>query len=95
MKGYVNDVAAISRAIGDRVTIFGNLDPVGVLQNGSTRELAVDIERQVSGGRLARGFVLSTASPVTPGTPLARVRKFLELGRRLDAVSTPAPAGRR
>ena len=94
MKGYVNDVTAISRAIGDRVTIFGNVDPVGVLQNASARELSVEVERQIAGGRQARGFVLSTASPITPGTPLARVRKVLELGRRLGA-SASAPAGRR
>jgi hypothetical protein len=34
---------------------------------------------------LVRCLVISTASPITPSTPLARVQKFLELGRRMGA----------
>ncbi len=81
MKGFVNDTAEIARRIGGRTTFFSNIDPVAVLQNGTDAGLAAEIRRQVEAGRRARGFILSTASPITPGTPLARVRKFLELGR--------------
>jgi uroporphyrinogen decarboxylase len=81
MKGFVNDTAEIARRIGDRVTLFANIDPVGILQNGADADLAAEIRRQVQAGRAARGFIISTASPITPATPLARVRRFLELGR--------------
>jgi len=37
----------------------------------------------VDHGHAARGLILSTASPITPSTPLARVQKFLELGRQI------------
>lgn len=83
MKGYVNEVGEIARRIGDRVSLFGNLDPVGVLQDGSDAEMEAEIVRQARAGRQARGFLISTGSPITPSTPLARVRKFLELSRRL------------
>ena len=48
-------------------------------------EINAEITRQVEAGRSARGFLLSTASPITPATPLARVQRFLELGRQLGA----------
>jgi len=84
MKGFVNDTAEIARRIGDRMTLFSNIDPVEVLQNGSDADLEAEIRRQVEAGRAARGFVISTASPITPSTPLARVQRFLELGRNVE-----------
>ena len=81
MKGYVNDIAEIAAAVGDRVSLFGNVDPVGVLQDGNDGLLCREVERQVAAGRQARGFVLCTGSPITPRTPLRRVQRFLELGR--------------
>ena len=85
MKGFVNDMAEIARRIGDRMTLFSNIDPVAVLQNGSDAQLEAEIRRQLDAGRSARGFVLSTASPITPSTPLARVQRFLALGRQIGA----------
>ncbi len=82
MKGFVNDTAEIARRIGDRMTLFSNIDPVAVLQNGTDAALEAEIRRQAEAGRRARGFILSTASPITPSTPLARVQRFLELGRQ-------------
>ena len=81
MKGYVNDTAEIARRVGDRMALFSNLDPVAVLQNGTDRELAAELSRQVQAARPARGFLLSPASPLTPATPLARVRRFIELAQ--------------
>ena len=82
MKGFVNDTAEIARRIGDRMTLLSNIDPVGVLQDGTEAALEKEIRRQVAAGSAARGFILSTAIPITPSTPLARVQRFLELGRR-------------
>lgn len=85
MKGYVNDTAEIARRIGDRMTLFSNIDPVGILQNGSDEALEAEIRKQFEAGRRARGFILSTASPITPQTPLARVRRFIELSRQIGS----------
>jgi uroporphyrinogen-III decarboxylase len=83
MKGFVNDTAEIARRIGDRMTLFSNIDPVAVLQDGTDADLDAEIRRQIEAGRAARGFILSTASPITPSTPLARVQRFLECGRQI------------
>ena len=79
MKGYTNDIHEIAESIGDRMTLFANIDPYWCLEKGTDEELAAEIARQAAAGRKARGFVLSPASPITPGTPLARVQRFIEL----------------
>ena len=89
MKGYVNDIADIAARIGDRVALFGNIDPVGILERGGDGDLEADIARQVAASRRARGFIISTGSPITPGTPLSRVRRFIELARKHGAEGIP------
>lgn len=91
MKGYTNDIAATAQRIGGRMTLCGNIDPIGVLQHGTDAELAAEVARQAQAGRLARGFILSTGSPLTPATPLSRVRRFLELGRAQPAACSGVP----
>jgi uroporphyrinogen-III decarboxylase len=82
MKNYVNDMGEIAETIGDRISLFGNLDPIRVLEKGTDEALRAEVKRQAKAGRKARGFIMCTGSPVTPRTPLARVQRFIELGRR-------------
>jgi len=82
MKGYVNDIGEAAQKIGQRISLFANVDPVGVLQGGTDAELEGEVRRQALAAKKARGFVMSTGSPITPATPLGRVRRFIELGRR-------------
>lgn len=81
MKGYVNDIGAIARRIGGRMSLFANIDPVGVIEQGTDDDLEREVARQVLAGRQARGFLLSPASPITPATPLRRVRRFIDVAR--------------
>ena len=91
MKGYVNDIDLICRTIGDRVTPFGNIDPVGVLQQGTDEQVESEVRRQIAAGTHARGFVVCTGSPITPATRLPRVQRFIELGRKCQpARESPA-----
>lgn len=82
MKNYTNDIERIAETIGKRIALFGNIDPIGVLQNGSNEDLAREVKRQAEAGKKCRGFIMCTGSPLTPSTPLSRVQKFLELGKR-------------
>ena len=83
MKNYVNDIVQIAGQIGERITLFGNIDPVRVLQDGTDGQLEDELRRQAQAARKSRGFIMSTGSPITPRTPLDRVRKFIELSRKL------------
>ena len=81
MKGYTNDIQSIARRVGRRVTLFGNIDPVGVLQDGTDAQLEAEIHRQTVAAKLARGFIMCTGSPITPSTSLQRMRRFIDLSR--------------
>lgn len=86
-KGFVIEIENIVRRVDGRCTVFGNVDTVGVLEQGSDDLLADEIRRQIEAGRRNGGrFVLSTGSPITPGTPLARVRRYAELARELERL---------
>jgi len=83
MKGYVNDIGEVARSIGNRVSLFGNIDPVNMLQNGTDAQLEAAMKLQAKAGATARGFIMCTGSPITPGTRLERVRRFIELGQNM------------
>lgn len=87
-KGFCIDIAEVVEQVRGRCAVLGNLDAIGVLQDGTEEELRAEIARQMAAGRRNGGrFVMSLGSPVTPGTPMARVRLYCdlahELGRRL------------
>jgi uroporphyrinogen-III decarboxylase len=86
-KGFAIDIEAIARRVKGRCALFGNLDAIGILQNGSEEALRVEIQRQLAAGRLNGGrFIMSTGSPITPETPVARVRRYTDLVRELGQV---------
>jgi uroporphyrinogen-III decarboxylase len=79
MKGYVNDLGEAARRIGDRMMLFGNINPYDHLERMADDQLEAILRRQAGAGRRARGFVMATGSPITMGTPLARVRRFIAM----------------
>jgi uroporphyrinogen-III decarboxylase len=87
MKNYTNDIGEVAERVGSRMTLFSNIDPVAVLQDGTDEQLAAEVCRQAAAGRAARGLVISTASPITPSTPLSRVRRFIELGQNASNMA--------
>lgn len=83
MKGYNNDISKIAELIGNKISLFGNIDPIGILQNGTDEQLEAEIRYQAEAGKKARGFIMSTGSPITPFTPVDRVRRFIELSKTI------------
>ena len=81
MKSYVNDLGDIASQIKGRTCLFGNIDPVGIVQKGTDEQLQEEIERQTRVGRSLGSFVVSTGSPITPLTPVERIRRFIEIAR--------------
>lgn len=83
MKGYVNDFEATARQINGRMCLFGNIDPVGVLEFGSDQLLYDTIAEQVRIGRQYGRYVTSTGSPITPKTSVSRMRRFIDIAHEL------------
>ena len=83
-KGFEIDIGDIVERVGGRCTVLGNLDSIGVLQNGTDEELRTEIRRQIEAGRKnGSRFIMSTGSPVTPSTPASRVRLYCDLVREM------------
>jgi len=83
MKRFTNDMGIAADALGDRMALFGNINPYDHLEQLSDKELESVMRKQAAEGRKARGFIMSTGSPITMDTPLSRVRKFIEIARSL------------
>lgn len=85
-KGFRIDIEDVVERVAGRCAVLGNLDAIDLLEHGSEAELRAEIARQIAAGRRNGGrFVMSLGSPVTPGTPVARVRRYCDLVRDLGS----------
>jgi uroporphyrinogen-III decarboxylase len=83
-KGFEINIEDVVERVQGRCTLFGNLDAVGILQDGTDEQLRAEISRQIAAGRRnGHRFVMSVGSPVTPGTSVERVRMFCDLAHEL------------
>lgn len=85
-KGFTIDVEDVVERAAGQCTVLGNLDAIRVLQDAREEQLRAEIVRQIAAGRKTGGrFIMSLGSPVTPDTPVERVRLYCglvhELGR--------------
>jgi len=81
-KGFEIDISWVGEVSSGRTCIFGNLDSIRILQNGTRDELRMEIRRQLEVGFKHGRFVMSLGSPVTPLTPLSRVAEFIDIVRQ-------------
>jgi uroporphyrinogen-III decarboxylase len=95
-KGFVIDIAAVDKVVADRTCLLGNFDAITLLEKGSYAEIAAEVERQLTVGRRRGRFVTSLGSPVTPRTPTAKVREWVEMARERsgvgDTLKPPGPS---
>jgi hypothetical protein len=87
-KGFRTEIEEIVDRVAGRCAVLGNLDAFGILQDGGETDLRAAIQRQLDAGRATRGrFIMSLGSPVTPATPISRVRQYGHLVRELSGTS--------
>ena len=94
MKGYVNDIDAIARRIGNRLSLFANIDPVGVLEQGSDATLEHEIERQAPRGQ-AGPRLRPVARQPNHSSHIARPRPAVSRPREVSRSSAGRSAGNR
>ena len=83
-KGFDIDIEDVVERVQGRCAVLGNLDAVGVLQDGSEEELRAEIARQMGAGRRNQNrFAISIGSPVTPDTSVEKVKLYYDLAREL------------
>jgi hypothetical protein len=85
-KGFMIDLEDVVARVQGQRTLLGNLDAIGILEKGSDEELRDELTRQLEAGRKNDNrFIMSMGSPVTPGTPVERVRLYCDLVHELGS----------
>ena len=83
-KGFEVDLRQVAEMVDGRMALLGNIDAIAMMEHGSDTALQAEIARQCEAGQRNRHrFVVSLGSPVTPGTPLQRVRRYCDLVHKL------------
>lgn len=87
-KGFSIDIEDVVDRVNGRAAVFGNLDAIHMLPHASENQLRDEIKRQIGAGRKNNNrFVMSVGSPVTPGTPVERVRRYVDLVHELGETT--------
>lgn len=77
------NIDEIVEKIKGKYVLFGNIDPISVLEKGKLADLKDQIRLQIKSGRKNNSrFVVSLGGPITPKTDIRRVRKFIEIVRQ-------------
>jgi uroporphyrinogen-III decarboxylase len=85
-KGWNVDIAEVVKRAEGRCAVLGNLDAMNLLERGTEPDLTRELSRQIAAGRRNNNrFIMSTGSPVTPGTSMSRVRRYCDLVRKLGS----------
>jgi hypothetical protein len=80
-KNFRLEPARIKKMIGDRVCIFGNLDAIYLLHDGTPEDVEKEVLKQFESSNC--NFITCNGSPITPGTPPENVRALIQVGRKL------------
>lgn len=85
-----DDIGELREAYGERVAVVGNVDPVGVIMQGTTEEIyeAVRICIEKAAGS-PKGFILASGCDIPIGTEPQRIHDFMNGARifgRMDGV---------
>jgi uroporphyrinogen-III decarboxylase len=86
-KGFSVDIADVIAAAGDKCCVFGNVDSVQVMCEGTRETIEAEVDRQLGLGQQAKAFVLCQGSPFTLDTPPEKVAWFIEAARRFGGGS--------
>ena len=86
-KGFSVDIADVIAGVDGACCVFGNVDAVQVMLDGTKEAIQAEVHRQLRLGQRARGFVLCQGSPFTLDTPPGKVTWFMQCARHFDASS--------
>ncbi len=79
-KNYTLNVIDIIKVIGDRVSLFGNIDSVNTIWLGKLKDIRREIDIQREAKRYG-SFIFQNGSPLAPGTPIGNVYELVNYAR--------------
>ena len=78
---YKTDAAKAKRTAGARHTLFGNIDPSGVLAQGTVEQVREATRRLVSTWKPGGRFVLNAGCAIPPTTPPENIHALIDAAR--------------
>lgn len=80
------DIAETRKALGDTLTIVGNVPPVNVLRNGSIDDVINSVKDCIrKGANSPKGYILSSGCQIPIGTPKENIDAYLYAARKYGA----------
>jgi uroporphyrinogen-III decarboxylase len=81
--GPETDLGEVREVVGERLALFGNIDPVYTLPSGTPKEVEDACKQAIKKGGLEGGFVLSTGGgPPRSGAPLRNVEAMIRAAEK-------------
>jgi len=74
---FGTDIGKTHAALGGRMCLMGNLDPIEIMMNGSEEQVYAEARRVLDLAARDGGYLLSTAGGMSVGTPTANIRALL------------------
>jgi uroporphyrinogen-III decarboxylase len=87
-KGFSVSIADVIAGVDGACCVFGNVDAVQVVLEGTRATIQVEVRRQLRLGQRARGFVLCQGSPFTLDTPAEKVGWFVHCAREFNSSTS-------
>ena len=79
-KNFRLEISEIYKKIGGRMTLFGNLDSVDILQKGTKEDVRKETVRQISTCGNGK-FIMANGCPISFSTPIANVMEMIETAK--------------
>lgn len=81
------DLEDVKKEVGDKITILGNIDPVGVLLHGTKKEIYEAVRLCIAKAYDSpTGYILASGCDVTQNVPVEHVDWLMEAGRLYGAL---------
>ena len=78
-KTFHLDVKKIREIIGDKLCLFGNVDSIYLMHDGSEEQIKAEVFKQLESSN--NNFISCTGSPLTLGTPAKNLDAFIKAGK--------------
>ena len=75
---FMADLRKARKTLGDDVCILGNIAPRDILANGTPRQVAEEVRKQLDAYGSRAGLILSAGGGASPGMPKENCRAFLD-----------------
>ena len=82
---HFNDFAEMKMRVGPQVCLEGNLDPTGVMRNGTPELVRAKCRELIQAAALGGGFILSPGCECPPDVPAENMRAMVDAAREFQA----------